>query len=158
MTTLESESNHKQSTIGRSRLGGGTGALLAGSLAIGIAITAALIASFAMVNPDADLAIATFAFAVSCLPIASAGGWALLVDRSTIRGATPRPEDSVESQWLEKSSAAAFRDVLILTGVASAVFAFADIDISAVAVCVSIWILAQLDCAVRYAITRKLAI
>lgn len=145
------------SRLGRSRFGGGTFALVVGALLVGVATTAALVAVFLALNPNAGTALAAVVFTVVCLPAASAIGWVLLVDRSTIRGATPRPEESIESHWLNSSSAGAFRDILVVTGLAAAVFAFAQIEVSAVAVCVAICIFAQLDCGIRYAITRARA-
>ena len=157
MSAPASTDKPESSRLGRSRFGGGTYTLVAGALLIGLAITAALVSIFLALNPGTGAVLAALVFVAVCLPAASAVGWVLLVDRSTVRGATPRPEESVESHWLDSSSAGAFRDILVLTGLAAAVFAFADIELSAVAVCVAICVFAQLDCGIRYAITRARA-
>lgn len=157
MGSSGSTGTRKHTALGRSRFGGGTPALVAASVLVGLAITAGIVAVFFSLYPDANRVLAAAVFAALCLPTAVALGWALLVDRMTIRGATARPKDSVESHWLDKASAGAFLDVLVLTGVGSAILALTGTEISATFVCMAICIVAQLDCGVRYLLARARA-
>lgn len=50
--------------------------------------------------------------------------YVLLVDRSTLAGATERPEESVESGWYDKAAAGAVTDVVLVAGVTATVLAF----------------------------------
>ena len=60
------------------------------------------------------LGLAIFA---ATAPMLTAGVWAVVVDRSTIRGAAARPEQSVEAAWLDRAAAAGFMDVLALAAI-----------------------------------------
>ncbi|MEG9249995.1 hypothetical protein V6S67_18040 [Arthrobacter sp. Soc17.1.1.1] len=47
-----------------------------------------------------------------------------VVDRSTMRGAAERPEESVEAGWYEKAAAGALTDIVLVAGVTATVLSF----------------------------------
>ncbi|MCQ1987100.1 hypothetical protein [Arthrobacter sp. zg-Y844] len=56
--------------------------------------------------------------------------YVLVVDRNTLIGATERPDDSVESGWIDKAAAGSFMDLIMVLGVAATVLAFIPKDFS----------------------------
>ena len=104
------------SRFGRPKWGGTQTTLITLSLAVGLLIAAAAgVALGVFVHRDAPwLAVAVYTLCL--LPIASAASWAFMVDRSTIRGATPDPEKSIESHWYSQASENTLHAMLFAIG------------------------------------------
>lgn len=81
--------------------------------------------------------------------------WAVIVDRSTLRGALDRPEESVESRWLESSMSGAFSDTILLAGLATAAIALTGVKLDAVWVLVAVICFAFFSTAVRYLMAKQ---
>lgn len=117
---------HRHSSFwGRSaRLGGGSGRLIAVSLSLGLASAFALAAGATALGraassemPEAWTWLFPVIFFCLAAPVACMAAWALLVDRSTVRGATSNPEDSIENRWYDRAAQATFHVVLPVVGV-----------------------------------------
>lgn len=112
---------------GRSaRLGGGSGRLMAVSLLLGVIGGAALAFGAAAVGRAvrSDLPagwdwLFPVVFSAFTIPLLTAVAWALLVDRSTLRGAADRPEESIESRWYDRAAQSTFHVMLLALGVGS---------------------------------------
>ena len=107
-----------------SRLGGGTGRLIAVGLALGLAVTGALAAGATVLGRAAspDLPenwnwLFPLIFVVIAAPVLSVGAWGLLVDRATVRGAAERPQDSIENRWYDRAAQTTFHVMLPVVGV-----------------------------------------
>ncbi|BBG02555.1 MULTISPECIES: hypothetical protein [Pseudonocardia] len=81
--------------------------------------------------------------------------WAMLVDRRTLRGATDRPEESVETVWFDAAARGAFTDTLIVTGIALALLAVTGADIPAIAALTGTVVVALTSVSVRYLVARR---
>ena len=90
--------------FGRPKFGGSQAKLITLSVAAGAALAVAagaIVAAF--VHEDSPwLAFAVYSLCL--LPVAISASWLFMVDRSTIRGATPDPENSIESHWYSQAS------------------------------------------------------
>ena len=102
--------------FGRPKFGGTQTTLIVLSLVVGLLIAAAAGAAFGtFVHREAPwLAIAVYTLCL--LPVASVASWAFMVDRSTIRGATPDPENSIESHWYAQASENTLHAMLFAIG------------------------------------------
>ncbi|WP_261164230.1 hypothetical protein [Microbacterium sp. Marseille-Q6965] len=80
--------------------------------------------------------------------------WALVVDRRTLRGAIDKPEQSVESQWLESAQSGALTDLILMTGLALAVLSLARIRIDGTWALIGVIVIAGLSVGVRYLVAR----
>lgn len=118
------------SRFGRPKWGGTQTTLIAISLAVGLLIAAAAgVALGVFVHRDAPwLAVAVYTLCL--LPIASAASWAFMVDRSTIDGATPDPENSIESHWYSQASENTLHAMLFAIGGLGIVSSFWDFSVS----------------------------
>lgn len=81
--------------------------------------------------------------------------WALIVDRSSLRGALDKPEESVESLWLETAMAGALRDTITLTGLALAAVAITGFELDVVWALIGVIWVAFSSTFVRYLIAKK---
>ncbi len=81
--------------------------------------------------------------------------WALIVDRSSLRGALDQPDDSVESTWLDTAVAGAFRDTILLTGLGLATLAITGIDIDAVWALTGVLVIAFSSTFARYLVAKN---
>lgn len=111
--------------FGRSRFGGGPATLILTSLLAGLVTSMAVATLSVWLSPTADRAplLLFIVVTLATLGPTSAGWWVAFVDRSTLRGATPRPEESVEGQWLQRALAAAFAITFAVAGLGSGVIA-----------------------------------
>lgn len=105
----------------------GTGRVPAAAIAVpcGLALGAAgglLSVLLGITDPNPALGFWVF-FACIAMP-AVALVYLLVVDRNTLIGATERPDDSVESGWIDKAAAGSFMDLILVLGVAATVLAF----------------------------------
>ena len=135
---------------GRARFGG-PGVLLLLSLAGGMLISGGFgVLGGMMVAPDDRMLLAGALFAVMTLPATVALVWAMLVDRSTLRGATSDPESSIEGRWYDKAAAAVFTDLLLVCGLGATVFAFTGLQAPINLVLVAVLVVGMADFGARY--------
>lgn len=81
--------------------------------------------------------------------------WALIVDRSTLRGAIDKPDDSIESKWLDAAMAGAFSDIFLLVGLGVAMLAITDIKFDVIWALSGVLFIAMFSVIVRYLIAMK---
>ncbi|MFT4296684.1 MAG: hypothetical protein QM582_14865 [Micropruina sp.] len=93
--------------------------------------------------------------AVVTLPTASALAWAVLVDRSTLRGAVDRPEESVENTWYDQAASGAFNDLIMVIGLGAGAFSIFRVGIAASAVLMVLALLAAADFGLRYWVASR---
>ncbi|HZK04447.1 MAG TPA: hypothetical protein VFC82_01200 [Actinomycetaceae bacterium] len=137
---------------------GRTGIALWGpAFAIGVLIAGVLGVLASIVSPSETPVLLGVVTGLVTLPLATTIGWVLLVDRSSIAGAVERPEDSVESQWLERAAMGALFDGLAMIGLGAAAITITGLDIGADVVLVALWVLLALDLAIRYNALRRKA-
>ncbi|WBL19328.1 hypothetical protein [Citricoccus sp. NR2] len=142
--------------FGLSRFGGGPATLILTSLLAGL-VTSMLIAVVAVWLDPAGTRSPLLLFTVVTLATlgpASVGWWVALVDRSTLRGATPRPEESVEGLWLQRSLAAAFGICFAVVGLGSGVIAVAHWSVPSDVLLLSVCALMMLSAAGSYLVIR----
>lgn len=140
-----------RSAWGRARFGGGPATLILVSLLGGALI--AILASFLVATtryPD-TLATAWLVFGAAFFPVMAGVFWAVLVDRSTLRGAPKDPESSIEATWYSRAASGAFTDMIALLGVGLFVFTvFIDLQMSVDNLLLIAILVAMLDFGIRY--------
>lgn len=146
-----------QTRWGKARFGGSSAALLGISLGIGVVVSAGLGWSFSLLG-DVERPVPVFTLmTVSTLPVTTALGWAVLVDRTTILGAIEKPDDSIESVWYEKAAGGVFGDILLVGGLGAAAFAFTKIEAPISWCLAAVVLFAMLDFAARFLWQKKSA-
>lgn len=130
-----------QTSMGRSRFGGSQATLLASSFGIGVLVSLGLaaLAYFSRVHANPAF-FASVLFLLSVLP-ASAFAWLFLVDRTSIRGATRNPEQSIESARMNKATSDAFTVVCVVAGLTAVISTIwpRSVDLSlAAAICCAV--------------------
>ncbi len=83
--------------------------------------------------------------------------WALIVDRSSLRGAIEKPDESIESKWLEAAMAGALRDTITLTGFALATLAVTGLELDVIWALIGVIWVAFFSTIVRYLMAKKRA-
>lgn len=81
--------------------------------------------------------------------------WAALVDRSSLRGAIDKPDESIESTWLDAAMAGAFRDTIMLTGLSLAILAITGFEFDVVWALTGVLVVAFFSTFVRYLMAKK---
>ena len=120
-----------RSRFGRSKFGGSPAALIAGSIVAGLAAAfAAALILWAIVRPEESTGLYLGVFTLCLFPVAAAASWAALVDRDTIVGATPNPEESIESTWYDNAAQSTFHIILVIVGVLGVASVFTDVKLS----------------------------
>ena len=120
-----------RSRFGRSKFGGSPAALMAGSIVAGLAAAfAAALILWAIVRPEESTGLYLGVFTLCLFPVASAGAWVFMVDRDTIVGATPNPEESIESTWYDNAAQSTFHIILVIVGVLGVASVFTDVKLS----------------------------
>ena len=113
--------------FGRPKFGGTQTKLITLSVAAGAAIAAAAGALMAAFVHDDSPWLAFAVYSLCLLSVAISASWLFMVDRSTIRGATPDPENSIEAHWYSQASENTLHAILIATGalgIASSIWEF----------------------------------
>lgn len=113
--------------FGRPKFGGTQTKLITLSVAAGAAFAAAAGALMATFVHDDSPWLAFAVYSLCLLPVAISASWLFMVDRSTIRGATPDPENSIESHWYSQASENTLHAILIAIGalgIASSIWEF----------------------------------
>jgi len=116
--------------FGRPKFGGTQTKLLTLSVAAGVGLAAAagsIMAAF--VHDDSPL-LAFAVYALCLFPVATAASWGFMVDRDTIRGATPDPENSIESHWYSQASENTLHAMLFGIGGLGIVSSFWEFQVS----------------------------
>lgn len=114
---------------GRARFGGGTVALLGSCAAVALVVSGG-VAAWALAALDGSRRDEILVFAAVALPWIFALAWVVLVDRSTLRDAVARPDDTIEAQWLQRAQSGAFTDLLLVLGLTLVAGVFVDLDVS----------------------------
>lgn len=144
-----------QSNIGRARFGGGTATLVIVSLLIGLAISGGLGALYAWIGDTGEAWLRFAIVAIVTLPVSVMLPWALLVDRSSLKGATERPEDSIEARWYSKAAEGTMHDVLITVGIGAALFSFTQLQVNTGILLIVLGTLVMADFGVRYQLVKR---
>ena len=115
-----------RSAWGRSRFGGGQTALITASLLGGLVLAALFSLVLGALIAAEHLGLFLIIGTAVMAPVACAGVWATLVDRSTVRGAVSRPERTIENDWFDKAAVRCFYTVGIILGPAIPLFLIAE--------------------------------
>lgn len=142
---------------GRSRFGARRRSALLLAVPIGLALAAGLgaLAGWAAAAAGAEpvLVAAVFALATA-LPTISAV-WLLVVDRSTLRGALDRPEESIESSWLDRASQGAFTDTLTIAGLGTAALFISGAEVPGSYALLAVVVVMMASFGIRYLVARR---
>ena len=143
--------------FGRPKFGGTQTKLIVLSVAAGLLLaTIAGAAVAAFVHQDAPwLAFAVYALCL--LPVATIASWALMVDRSTIDGATPDPENSIESHWYSQASENTLHAMLFAIGVLGVVSSFWEFHVSGSLLTIILGVFVTGTFGISYAAHKKAA-
>ena len=153
---MNTPTTSRQTRWGRSRiLGGGAGRLIAVSVVLGAALSSTIGGLFVAFDNPSRPWVAFAIFAAVLLPVSTALAWVLLVDRSTIAGATKNPEENVENVWFERAALGALGDLMVVLGLGTGAFALFDLDVAPALLLGALWFLATDDFAVRYLLIRR---
>lgn len=124
-----SERVETRSWWGRARFGGGTGVLLGACVAIALVVTGG-VAAWALAALDGGRREEILVVAVVATPWIFALAWVVLVDRTSLRDAVDRPDDTIEAQWLQRAQSGAFTDLLLILGLTLIAGVIVDLDVS----------------------------
>ncbi len=94
-------------------------------------------------------------FAACTLGPACGLGWLLLVAGSTGPDAVARPEETVEQLWWQRSAAAAFLDLLVVSALVLTALAVTDLRLDAVTVLTGLVVLGLADVTDRMAVLHR---
>ncbi|MGC5076779.1 hypothetical protein [Agrococcus sp. DT81.2] len=144
-----------RSTWGRMRFGARRSALLI-AVPIGIVLAAGVgaLAVWTGVAGDDPLP-GGVAFAVVTVWPLTAAAWIAVVDRSSLRGALERPEESVESSWIETASQRAFTDTLTLAGLGTAALVVTGAELPGSVALLAVVLVGMASFGTRYLIARR---
>lgn len=120
-------------------------------------VLAAVVGVIAAVMWDAPTppVVVGVGFTVVTLPALVALAWVFLVDRSTLRGALDRPEESVEGAWYNRAAQGAFSDILLIVGLGTAFLAITGIRIDVLIALIGVLLVAMGSFGIRYLIARR---
>ena len=116
--------------FGRPKFGGTQTKLLTLSVAAGAGLAAAAGAIVAAFVHDGSPLLAFAVYTLCLFPVATAASWGFMMDRDTIRGATPDPENSIESHWYSQASENTLHAMLLGIGGLGVVSTFWDFHVS----------------------------
>lgn len=117
---------------GRTKFGNGRTPAMAVAVPCGMIGGAAagwLAVSTGAAGANPGLGFLVFAACLTMPAVALA--YVLIVDRNTLRGASRRPEESIESGWYDKAASGSFTDLLLAGGVAAVILGFIPGDLPA---------------------------
>lgn len=143
---------------GRSKLGGGRVPAMGVAIPAGLALGAVLglvAVWLGVAGPDPVIGGTVYAVLLA-LPTTSLV-YVLVVDRTTMVGATERPEESVESGWYDRAAAGAFSDIVIVAGLGATALAFipADLSVDPMLLLVGVIIVSFASFALRYLLLQR---
>lgn len=142
-----------RSKWGRAKFGGGRIPALAIAIPAGLAAGALAGWISVLSGEHAFLMAALIAFGMSWCLIALA--WVLVVDRLTIVDALAKPDESVESVWLDTAMAGAMRDTLMITGLTLAAISLAGFEFDATWALIGVILIAFFSTFARYLMAKK---
>ena len=142
---------------GRSRFGGSSAALILTSVGTGTVLATGAGALFAKFSNIEKPWLAFAVMTVGVLAPFSALVWAILVDRLTITGVIRRPEESVETRWYDQAASGTFTDMLLIMGVAAAVFSIFRFEVNSGLLLAGLIIVMMADFGLRYLIKSRRA-
>lgn len=116
--------------FGRPKFGGTQTKLITLSVAAGVSLAAAAGAIMAAFVHDDSPLLAFAVYALCLLPVTTTASWLFMVDRDTIRGATPDPENSIESHWYSQASENTLHAMLFGIGGLGVVSSFWEFQVS----------------------------
>jgi hypothetical protein len=151
----EPSASAPQSLVGRPRFGGSAAALVIVSLLIGLAISSGLGALYAWIGDTGETWMRFAIVALVTLPVSVMVPWALLVDRSSVKGSIERPEDSVEARWYGKAAEGTMHDMLITVGIGAALFSFTQLQVNTGILLIVLGALLMADFGVRYQLAKR---
>ena len=127
------------------------------AVVVGIAIAASLAGLTTLAGSGERGWVLPTVVAAVALPIGLAIGWAAFVDRRTIPGATPRPEESVEGAWVDRAAQGVLFDLVTVMGVVLAVLSLVPAlrETNAVSVLACLLLGAMVDVVVRYRVLAR---
>lgn len=139
---------------GRTRTGG---SVWPPALAVGLVVTAAMAGLARLGATPGHPWELPLIVAAGALPVGVMLGWALVVDRRTVAGAVDRPEESAEGRWLDRAHEGAFRDVLVVAGLALPVLLWVPAlrDVRGTTVLTVLLVGSMLDTLVRYQVIAR---
>lgn len=143
--------------FGLSRFGGGPVTLILASLLAGLVTSMVVAGVVVWLSPTGDRAPALL-FTVTTLATlgpSSAGWWAAFVDRTTVRGAIQRPEDSAEGQWLQRALAAAFTLCFAVVGLGAGVITMMSWTVPADLLLLVVCALMMVSAVISYLVIRS---
>lgn len=150
------EGSTKRSRWGRTRVGGTWIPALAVAVPIGVALAlGTALGVYYGGGLDSDPLLTVGILGVAIMFPAIALVYAIVVDRTTIKGAVARPEESIESRWYEKAAAGTFTDLLLVAGILAVVASFMTWTAELNLVFSGLILLAMVDFAIRYLLIRK---
>ena len=123
-------SSSRKTIIGRPITGGSSSTLVALSLFGGAALSSALIALLVWFQQPQNISLFVMIFFLCITPLTVALSWVLLVDRNSLKGAVPNPEQSIENMWYSKASQDEFHSVMVIGGLGCVVFIVFPLQIS----------------------------
>lgn len=139
---------------GRSRFGG-SALLIAVPLGLVLAAAAGALAGWAAGAAGAEVLLVAAVFALAtALPMISAV-WLAVVDRSTLRGALDRPEESVESSWFDRASQGAFTDTLTIAGLGTAALFVSRAEVPGSYTLLAVVVVMMASFGIRYLVARR---
>ncbi|MCZ2821646.1 hypothetical protein O2V63_14975 [Modestobacter sp. VKM Ac-2977] len=84
-------------------------------------------------------------------------GWLVFLSGVTGEDPPAHVEETIEHQWLQRSSSAAFLDLVIVAGLGALALAVTDLDLAASSVLMWLILFAFADVAVRLTVLRRRA-
>ncbi|MGM1029706.1 MAG: hypothetical protein ACQEWM_07505 [Actinomycetota bacterium] len=156
MTQHDGSGTAATSMWGRARIGGRRHSALLIAVPIGIVLAlgvGALAAWFGAAGRDPLAGAVAFALATVWPLVALA--WILVVDRTTIRGALDRPEESVESAWIDAASQGAFRDTLGIAGLGAAALFVSGAEVPGSFALLAVVVVMMASFGIRYLVARR---
>ena len=148
--------NPVRTAWGRARLGTRTVPAMMPAIPLGILLAALIAAAAALAGfaPQQPLLGAAIVAALLALPMCALA-WAFLVDRDSLEGAASRPEESVESRWYDNAAAGAFHDLLIFSGLGTAVLFLTPLEIEGSVGLLAVSVVGMLSAGIRYTVNRR---
>lgn len=140
---------------GRPRFGNSSGVLLLLSGLLAVLLSGGIGGLFAYFGGNSNPWLAFGIMGIVTLPVSFALAWALLVDRKTIRGATDRPEESIENTWYDHAASGAFTDLIAIIGLGAGGFAIFDLTIDPSTLLIGLFTLAGIDFGARYWLAKR---
>lgn len=125
------------------------------AVGIGAVISGVMAGLTYVLSPSPTPGLLAVVIAVVTLPVGITLGWALLVDRSSIKGAVQRPEESVESRWWDQAASGALMDGFAMIGLAAGAIVITGVEVAAENVLLALWVLLSVDVGIRYLVARR---